>query len=87
MLLMKVMSKQDGTWALGDFGFCVERISGRLRPSSKVRMSFETCALELLEGSSFHNERVDIWAVVVRILYRALGLLVVDMPGSSHDER
>src|SRR5437762_13343180 len=61
MFLMTVMRKKNGSWALGDFGFCVERISGRLRPSSKVRMTFETCAPELLEASSYHNERVDIW--------------------------
>src|ERR1700737_1298905 len=53
----------DGTWALTDFGFCVTRESGVWRPSSKQRMTPETCAPELLHLSGLHDGRLDVWGV------------------------
>lgn len=59
--LIAVLQKGDGSWALSDFGFSVEKISGQLQESSKLRMTPQTCAPELLKDGGLHDERLDIW--------------------------
>jgi serine/threonine protein kinase len=61
--LIAVLRRRDGTWVLGDFGISVERLSGKLRPSTRGRASLETCAPEMMKPGKFHDHRLDVWAV------------------------